>query len=58
MLKGKAVLIAGGDSGISRSVAVLMAREGADVLIVYSPDEGEDAQDTKKRLRRRGRGRI
>lgn len=58
MLKGKAVLVAGGDSGIGRSVAVLMAREGADVLIVYLPDEGEDAQDTKKRLRRRGRGRI
>lgn len=35
-------------SGIGRSVAVLFAREGADVTIVYLPDEQVDAQETKK----------
>ena len=53
MLKGKAVLVVGGDSGIGRSVAVLMAREGADVLIVYLPEE--DAQDAKKMVEKVGR---
>lgn len=47
-LKGKKVLITGGDSGIGRSVAVLMAREGADISIVYLPQEQSDAEDSKK----------
>ncbi|KAJ5467848.1 hypothetical protein N7475_005600 [Penicillium sp. IBT 31633x] len=47
-LKNKKVLITGGDSGIGRSVAVLMAREGADITIVYLPQEQEDAESTKK----------
>lgn len=45
-LKDKVALITGGDSGIGRSVAVLYAKEGADVAIVYL-DEHEDAQKTK-----------
>ncbi|KAI9877090.1 MAG: hypothetical protein M1830_004836 [Pleopsidium flavum] len=47
-LRNKKVLITGGDSGIGRSVAILMAREGADITIVYLPEEQEDAEDTKK----------
>ncbi|KAJ5569160.1 hypothetical protein N7450_011646 [Penicillium hetheringtonii] len=47
-LKNKKALITGGDSGIGRSVAVLMAREGADITIVYLPAEQNDAEDTKK----------
>ncbi|SLM40006.1 oxidoreductase [Lasallia pustulata] len=47
-LKGKKVLITGGDSGIGRSIAILMARENADVSIVYLPDEQEDAEKTQK----------
>ncbi|KAI5810040.1 hypothetical protein DFH27DRAFT_172238 [Peziza echinospora] len=47
-LKGKSVIITGGDSGIGRSVAVLMAREGADITIVYLPQEQVDAEETKK----------
>ncbi|KKA16950.1 Oxidoreductase, short-chain dehydrogenase/reductase family [Rasamsonia emersonii CBS 393.64] len=49
-LKDKKVLITGGDSGIGRSVAILMAREGADITIVYLPDEQIDADDTKKMI--------
>ncbi|KAF7114210.1 hypothetical protein CNMCM5793_007788 [Aspergillus hiratsukae] len=47
-LKGKSVLITGGDSGIGRAVAALMAREGANITIVYLPEEEEDAQETKR----------
>ncbi len=43
-LRGLATLITGGDSGIGASVAVLFAREGADVAIVYRPEEQEDAE--------------
>lgn len=52
-LKDKVALITGGDSGIGRSVAVLYAKEGADVAIVYL-DEHEDAQKTKELVEAEG----
>lgn len=42
-LEGKKALITGGDSGIGRAVAILYAREGADVAITFLPEEREDA---------------
>src|SRR6476620_9392296 len=45
-LDSKILLITGGDSGIGRAVAVLFAREGADVSIIYL-DEHKDAKETR-----------
>jgi NAD(P)-dependent dehydrogenase (short-subunit alcohol dehydrogenase family) len=52
-LKGKVALITGGDSGIGRAVAVLYAKEGANVAISYL-DEHEDAEQTKRYVEDRG----
>ena len=54
-LAGKAAVITGGDSGIGRAVALAFAREGADVLISYLPEEEPDAQETIRVIEESGR---
>ncbi len=54
-LNNRAALVTGGDSGIGRAVAVLFAREGADVAIVYLPEEQVDAEETRAAVEREGR---
>src|ERR1044071_4682226 len=53
-LARRVALITGGDSGIGRAVAVLFAREGADVAITYL-NEHDDAKETKRLVEAEGR---
>lgn len=53
-LAGKAALITGADSGIGRAVAVLYAKEGADVAVVYL-SEHSDAEETQRAVEAEGR---
>jgi hypothetical protein len=53
-LLDKVALITGADSGIGRAVAVLFAREGADVAVCYL-NEHVDAEETKRAVENEGR---
>ena len=53
-LAGKVALITGGDSGIGRAVAILFAREGANVAITYLPQEQPDADETRAAIEAAG----
>ncbi|MDP3541920.1 MAG: SDR family oxidoreductase [Elusimicrobiota bacterium] len=54
-LNGKRALITGGDSGIGRAVAVLYAKEGADVALLYLREEERDARETQAAVDEAGR---
>jgi NAD(P)-dependent dehydrogenase (short-subunit alcohol dehydrogenase family) len=54
-LLNRVALITGGDSGIGRAVAVLYAREGAHVAIIYLEEEQEDAEETQRAVEAEGR---
>lgn len=53
-LDGKVAIITGGDSGIGRAVAIIFAKEGADVVISYL-NEHDDAAETKRLVEAEGR---
>ncbi|TQK42396.1 hypothetical protein FBY35_3797 [Streptomyces sp. SLBN-118] len=55
LLEGRASVITGGDSGIGRAVALAFAREGADVLFTYLPEEAEEARKTSLLVEGAGR---
>lgn len=54
-LEGRRAIVTGGDSGIGAATAIAFAREGADVLISYLPEEEEDAQRIKGLIEEAGR---
>ena len=56
-LEGKIALVTGGDSGIGRAVAIIFAREGADIAICHLA-EGEDARKTVREVEAEGRRAI
>jgi NAD(P)-dependent dehydrogenase (short-subunit alcohol dehydrogenase family) len=54
-LADQAAIVTGGDSGIGRAVAIAFAKEGADVVLSYLPEEEADATETARQVEKAGR---
>jgi len=54
-LNGRRAVITGGDSGIGRATAIAFAREGADIVLAYLPEEEDDARETSRWITEAGR---
>jgi NAD(P)-dependent dehydrogenase (short-subunit alcohol dehydrogenase family) len=54
-LTGRKAIVTGADSGIGRAVAIAFAREGADVVLSYMPEEEADAKEVVKLVEEAGR---
>ena len=57
-LAGRKAVVTGADSGIGRSVAIAFAREGADVVLSYLPEEEADAKEVVALIEQTGRRAI
>ncbi len=57
-LTGRKAIITGADSGIGRAVAIAFAREGADVVLSYLPEEEADAREVVQLIEAAGRKAI
>ena len=55
LLLGRKAVVTGGDSGIGRAVALAFAREGADVLLTFLPEEESEAEETARLVEQAGR---
>lgn len=54
-LTGRKAIVTGADSGIGRAVAIAFAREGADIVLSYMPEEEADAKEVVKLVEEAGR---
>jgi hypothetical protein len=53
-LSGRVAIITGADSGIGRAVAIAFAKDGADIVLSYLPEEEADAAETSKEIEKAG----